>query len=214
MSSQDSFSSDNKLLTLLNGVRQRDYKQGISVETLINVDKSHNRFEKFWIPLMAVLFVLVMFSGTELWPSILSKRIFEYLFNVSAHIYLIFKIFTTTIAGEFEKPVQYSLLIAVPIASVINVGTRLFVTKWSIWTPTYFGHVSCTATKGWLYPIFLKNNWMPLHIAFIVAVTLIPIIVSLHSKIKIKTLLMPYLFYMMAAPIFVIAVNIITAGSF
>ncbi len=211
MSSPDNVSPENSLLTLLNSIRQREYKQGVPVDTLVNVDRSHNNFEKIWIPFMVILFLLVAFSGTDIWPSIFAMRIFEYLFTVSIHIYLIFKIFRTTIPGEFEKPIQHSLLIAVPIASAINVITRLVVTKWSLSTPTYFGHVSCTATQDWLHNIHLENNWMPLHIAFVIAIVLIPIITHLHSKVKIKNLLMPYFFYMLAAPVIVFSINIIIA---
>ncbi len=210
MSSQDE-SVNNKLLTLLNSIRSREpeLEPGISIETLVHVDGSHKKFARLWVCVMTLLFILVGFAGTRFWPSIVAMRVLEYLFTTSVHIFFLFGLFRSMIPGEFEKPIQYTLLIAVPVASAINVLSRLYFSNWSPITPTYFGHVVMTATRDWL--LTFRNSYSVLHYGYLISLIVMLAFIWWLSKVKLKNLLAPYLFYLITVPILIFAMNMIIA---
>ncbi|MCK5743556.1 MAG: hypothetical protein KAH30_02355, partial [Caldisericia bacterium] len=210
--SQDE-SVNNKLLTLLNSIRSREIElePGISVETLVHVDGSHKKFARFWVCGMTLLFILVGFAGTRIWPSIVAMKILEYLFTTSVHIFFLFGLFRSMIPGEFEKPIQHTLLIAVPIASAINVLSRLHFANWSAFAPTYFGHFGMTANRDWIYVFHLNNNYAVLHYGYLISLIVMVVLIWWLSKVRLKNLLAPLFFYFAATPILVFAMNMILA---
>jgi len=209
MLSQDE-SVNNKLLTLLNGIRTREPKSKpvIPVKTLVHVDKSHKKFATFWICVMILLFVLVGFAGTRFWPSLFAMRIFEYLFTTSVHIFFLFGLFRSIIPGEFEKPIQYTLLIAVPVASALNVLIRLNVSDWSPSAPTYFGHALMSGTRDWLYGV---GDLTMLHYGYFISLIVLFTIIWLHSKVRLPNLITSLFFYVFTSQIIVVAMNRILA---
>ena len=207
MSSQDRAKNIN-LLELLNGIRERESKKNvIPVATLIKVDESHRKFSFYWLYVMGAVFIMAGFAGTRFWPSVISLRVFDFLFSVSVHIYYLFGLLRSMVEGEFEKPIQYSVCIAVPLAAIVNVGFRLSASGWAPSVPTFFGHPALTATRDWLY------NTQPvlLNIGYFSSIILLFVILCISSRVKLRNLLIPFLFYILTSLVIVYFMNQILA---
>lgn len=207
MSSQDK-AKTNHLLVLLNGIREREPTRSVvSVGTLIKVDESHKIFARYWPFVMGILFVFAGFAGTRFWPSVISLRIFDFLLTVSVHIYFMFGLMRVMVAGEFEKPIQYSVCIAIPIAAIVNVGFRLHASGWTTNVPTFFGYSGMTVTRDWLY----NTQSSLLSIGYGGSLIILIVILCLSSRVKFWNLLIPFLFYVLTSQIIVYSMNFILA---